>query len=467
ARVLEAMDLALAWMETTRSYARPAAAADSSRRAHFNQVVINSFDNVTMERAFLFILNLHFGRLDFSEEVRSLLQSIVAAILDIYKRIIEHLLPTPAKIHYTFNLRDFSRVVQGITLCRPHCFGTFDQIARLWAHEDYPAFYDRLVSDDDRYSIFAHLVEAVRVHYRADADVVCKTIATVGAPDDGGSNNALEEDDMRRLMFGDLVKMILVIACVDNRKTVFLFPDTQIKEESFIEDVKDLLNFGDVPNLFADDERLNIIERCVSDKQEEGEPGDRTPATLYNYFIERVKRNLHIVLCMSPIGDVFRARLRIFSLGDNTLQAVAHLFLGEFGLSGAAKNASVHLCRRFYQSDIDLSARFLSAFSRFKYVTPTSYVELLQFYIMLLRAKTDELSDLQPQLKSTSEKTINATTFTFPTRSSYAHIALAHAEAELATTLAGLVEKQSVLKAVQDQLQALNDDLQALTLRRR
>jgi len=33
---------------------------------------------------------------------------------------------------------------------------------------------------------------------------------------------------------------------------------------------------------------------------------------MYNFFIERVKQNLHIVLAMSPIGDAFRNRLRMF-----------------------------------------------------------------------------------------------------------------------------------------------------------
>lgn len=39
---------------------------------------------------------------------------------------------------------------------------------------------------------------------------------------------------------------------------------------------------------------------------------DATPLAMYNYFIERVKKNLHIVLAMSPIGDAFRNRLRMF-----------------------------------------------------------------------------------------------------------------------------------------------------------
>ena len=39
---------------------------------------------------------------------------------------------------------------------------------------------------------------------------------------------------------------------------------------------------------------------------------EATPLAMYNFFIERVKQNLHVVLAMSPIGDAFRSRLRMF-----------------------------------------------------------------------------------------------------------------------------------------------------------
>lgn len=44
----------------------------------------------------------------------------------------------------------------------------------------------------------------------------------------------------------------------------------------------------------------------------QGKKMDSTPLAMYNYFIDRVKSNLHIVLAMSPIGDAFRNRLRMF-----------------------------------------------------------------------------------------------------------------------------------------------------------
>ena len=50
----------------------------------------------------------------------------------------------------------------------------------------------------------------------------------------------------------------------DGKTTVFLLTDTQIKEEAFLEDVDGLLNAGEVPNLFALDERAEIIEVSIA-----------------------------------------------------------------------------------------------------------------------------------------------------------------------------------------------------------
>ena len=37
-----------------------------------------------------------------------------------------------------------------------------------------------------------------------------------------------------------------------------------------------------------------------------------TKDDLWNYFVEKVRDNLHIVLCMSPAGDALRKRCRNF-----------------------------------------------------------------------------------------------------------------------------------------------------------
>ena len=47
----------------------------------------------------------------------------------------------------------------------------------------------------------------------------------------------------------------------EGKQTVFLFADNQIKDESFMEDISMILNTGDVPNLYASDEKAEIIEK--------------------------------------------------------------------------------------------------------------------------------------------------------------------------------------------------------------
>ena len=54
---------------------------------------------------------------------------------------------------------------------------------------------------------------------------------------------------------------LLLKAGGDGKPTVFLFADNQIKDESFMEDISMILNTGDVPNLYASDEKAEIIEK--------------------------------------------------------------------------------------------------------------------------------------------------------------------------------------------------------------
>ena len=72
------------------------------------------------------------------------------------------------------------------------------------------------------------------------------------------------------------------------------------------------LNAGEVPNLFANDEKAQICDQVRDVARQEGAEGDGSPTTLFAYFVTRCRALLHICLAMSPIGDAFRTRLRMF-----------------------------------------------------------------------------------------------------------------------------------------------------------
>lgn len=57
------------------------------------------------------------------------------------------------------------------------------------------------------------------------------------------------------------IKKVFMKSGGDGKQTVFLFSDTQIKDESFVEDINMILNTADIPNLFASDEKAEIIEK--------------------------------------------------------------------------------------------------------------------------------------------------------------------------------------------------------------
>jgi dynein heavy chain len=81
----------------------------------------------------------------------------VVATVHLYLAVGELLKPTPAKAHYVFNMRDVSRVLQGMTLLREvHLSSALAsegggdlRIIRLWMHEAARVFYDRLIADSD------------------------------------------------------------------------------------------------------------------------------------------------------------------------------------------------------------------------------------------------------------------------------------------------------------------------------
>eukprot|EP00983_Pelagomonas_calceolata_P100998 1158641-Pelagomonas_calceolata.AAC.2 len=81
------------------------------------------------------------------------------------------------------------------------------------------------------------------------------------------------------------LKKVLQRAGAETKPTVFLFSDAQIKEESFVEDINNLLNAGEVPNMFPSDERMAILEAV---RPEASKQGLETPVELWGFFVQQV-----------------------------------------------------------------------------------------------------------------------------------------------------------------------------------
>jgi dynein heavy chain len=93
---------------------------------------------------------------------------------------------------------------------------------------------------------------------------------------------------------------------VDEETVQFLFSDTQIVYESFLEDINNLLNSGEIPNLFPADEKIGICDELADRARSVGKGNNRDE--IYAYFVSQCRERLHIVLTFSPVGNQFRAR---------------------------------------------------------------------------------------------------------------------------------------------------------------
>lgn len=60
--------------------------------------------------------------------------------------------------------------------------------------------------------------------------------------------------------------------------------------------------------MFTDEERNKLLEDSRNSLMAQGIPD--VPGPLWRAFVERVHAKLHVVLCMSPVGETFRLRCR-------------------------------------------------------------------------------------------------------------------------------------------------------------
>jgi dynein heavy chain, axonemal len=165
---------------------------------HFNTLYIDHFEDATIAAIFSRLVLWHLDTKGFSKEFDPCIEQVVSSTLQIHKFATTNLLPTPDRTHYLFNLRDFSRVIMGVLLSTPESMEDLQAMKRLWVHEAIRVYYDRLVDDVDRSSLFNKILTVTQDCMKEDFSELFGSLLQEGS-------QSVTEEDIRALNFCDFL----------------------------------------------------------------------------------------------------------------------------------------------------------------------------------------------------------------------------------------------------------------------
>ena len=132
---------------------------------HHTVCVVPQPSAEAMKRIFASIVQGHLAG-NGQGEITGSAKPLVDSTVDLYFCVLRDLKPIPAKSHYTFNLRDVSKVIQGVLMMKPSAIPSKEVLVKLWCHEACRVFCDRLIDQTDRAYFTNMLVDYVKLQFK-------------------------------------------------------------------------------------------------------------------------------------------------------------------------------------------------------------------------------------------------------------------------------------------------------------
>uniref|UniRef100_A0A8C3GE33 Dynein axonemal heavy chain 5 n=1 Tax=Cairina moschata TaxID=8855 RepID=A0A8C3GE33_CAIMO len=421
----------------------------------------------------------------FPEEICRLASALVSTARKVWQTTKAKMLPTPAKFHYIFNLRDLSRIWQGILTVTSEVCQSISVLVALFQHECRRVIADRFTSQSDK-DWFEDMMKKVAIlnapkiyepipslDYLAERlqmflqqynetirgskmDLVffkdaithlIKISRIIRTPQGnallvgvGGSGKqsltrlasyiagyesfqiTLTRTYATSNLMDDL-KILYRTAGQKGKGIVFIFTDNEIRDESFLEYMNNVLASGEVSNLFARDEIGEITQDLIPAMKKEYPRRTPTGENLYDYFLTRVRNNLHVVLCFSPVGEKFRTRALKFPglisgctmdwfqcWPKDALVAVAQHFLASYHIecTDEVKQSVVNTMGTFQDIVAEKCVEYFERYRRRTFVTPKSYLSFIGGYKTIYEDKFANVGSLSERMRTGLAKLMEA-----------------------------------------------------------
>lgn len=210
------------------------------------------------------------------------------------------------------------------------------------------------------------------------------------------------------VQFRQKMKQVWELAAYNGReklKTVFLLEEQDIVEESFLEDVQNILSSGLVPNLYTPEDLGRVRDEMKSSYKLAGNT-EEIPDVMNAFFYNRVVNNLHLAYVVSSDLKVFSDQCKAFpALINNAsfifyfpwpsegLYEVAKVFMKNIeplpeGMDVAiSKTATDFYCDTMTKKSILIK----KSLNRDCQLLPSLYTQFLASYKLILDSKREEI----------------------------------------------------------------------------
>uniref|UniRef100_A0A7S0HBM9 Uncharacterized protein n=1 Tax=Hanusia phi TaxID=3032 RepID=A0A7S0HBM9_9CRYP len=444
--------------------------------------------------------------------VEEAVKRLTEATIQLWQKTSVKMLPTPAKFHYVWNMREISRVFGGMFMATRDTIPDEVYLLKLWRHECERVFTDKLINAVDKdwenkaiisvveavygkelatkvagpcyfvnfmpeplfnddgvcinerpqsYELVEHgdltpvrekalnfqkqyneenkigklelvLFEYALEHLMRISRCMCQDRGSMMLVGVGGSG----KQSLARLasfiagnfifqititkyysvtnLFED-IKLLYKTAGLKGKPVTFIFTDAEVKDEGFLEYINQILSTGEVSNLFPKDEMDAILGdlRPVAKKAIKGFID--TAENLQKYFYDCVRNMLHVVLCMSPVGEKLSSRCRKFpglincttvdwflAWPEEGLLNVSQKFINDFKMDTTMdikQNLMAHMAK-VHSMVVQATNDYFQSFRRNVYVTPKSYLSFLKTYCQVYSDQFSGIKELADKINN-------------------------------------------------------------------
>ncbi|CDJ30567.1 uncharacterized protein EMH_0006840 [Eimeria mitis] len=394
------------------------------------------------------IMNGFFDVGNYRKAVKEQVMPVIKATMGIYTEVVQAFRKTAVNFHYEFNMRHLTNVFQGILSTPPQNMQDPEKLVLLWLHESY----DRIGSMDELATILRgalndynelnpamdlvlfddamhHVCRICRViNNRAGHALVVgvggsgkQSLTRLSSFISGFATHQLSISstyDIRDLK--NDIRAMYSRAALKDEGVVFLLSDAQIANERFLVYVNDLLASGDIADLYEGDDKDQLMNSIRPLAKAAGVSDTREGC--WGFFIDKIRRNLHAVLCLSPVGDGLRTRARKFPALVNctvidwfqpwpyeALHSVASKFCADLPIGDAdsTRSSVVEFLPYMFYAVSDAAQTYLEVDRRFAYVTPKTFIEAMKLYQTMLLKRISSIDEHSERLSSGLSKLLD------------------------------------------------------------